>query len=792
MYKDLLNQLYHGKSLKADQLESFFAACADGKLDLVKQTAILSALNAKGVTGHELANSASIISAQMSESFSAPEAIDVCGTGGSGLPRINTSTVSAFILSALGVPVAKHGNRAASGRFGSFDLLEKLGIKTDLKSSDLEPIYAAHDLAFFYAPAFHPTMRHFAKVRKAMAVPTIFNLLGPLLSPVQTKRQIIGTGYKDQMMSIAEAAKKLRRDQVVVVCGTDGLDEVTLTGPTKIVELKEGKIRERMIRPSSFGVKACSFDQIKGGSAKLNTQIAMDILKGTCKTRHLDLVLINAALGLQLAGKARSLKKAYEMTKECVTSGKAYQQYLTYKRCSHAPSILLNIAAEKRKDVELRMKKLPLSRLKKKLKPSTRDFHRALKRQGLSLIAEIKKASPSEGLIHKSRFDVAQIAKTYEKAGARAISVLTDKRSFQGDLENLDKAAKATSLTPLLCKDFIIDEYQIFEARYHRADAVLLIAALLSAEQLQSFLDIARSLQMDAIVEVHDEEDLNRALQTDAEIIGINNRNLHTFKIDLKTTQRLSKKTKGRTLVAESGIATAADIKRLPKSIDAALIGTTLMKSSSPAQKIAALFGKPKPLLKVCGVQSVREAHACRKAGVDMIGLNFVPTSKRRISFQTAQRIIQDLRKHSPAVSVVGIFQDQDLHEVNTVAKNVQLDYVQLSGEEPLSYVKKVELPVIKGISVLSEKDVNRAEKYVPYVAHILFDGAAPGSGQSFRHGLAKGFQHPFILAGGINPENVRAFVQLIEPLGIDVASGVETNEKRDLKKIKQLAKSLH
>jgi indole-3-glycerol phosphate synthase/phosphoribosylanthranilate isomerase len=789
MYKGILKHLELKQALSPEQIQFFFDNTVKGKLSQVQQAAILSAINTKGIHAKELSSFCHILQENMQASLKLKDAIDICGTGGSGLKRINTSTISAFILSALGVTVAKHGNKAASGRFGSFDLLEAMDIKIDLKAEEVERLASHTNLGFLYARSFHPIMKHFAPVRKAIGVPTLFNLIGPLLNPAGTQIQIIGTTFKDKMETIALAAKTLKKKNVMVVSGEDGLDEVTLTGKTFVVELKDGKIKHSSLKPSQFGVKTCKFEEIAGGTAKQNTQIALDILKGECQTRHLDLVLVNAALALKLVGKVSSLKKGYQLAKACVSDGRAYQQYLRYKMNSQAPSVLLDIAQHKKQEVESRKHKLPLKRFQKKLKASQRDFKAGLLRQGISLIAEIKKASPSAGLIKKGRFDVTKIAADYEEAGARAISVLTDQKYFSGSLENLQKAKKASSL-PLLCKDFIIDPYQIYEARKYSADAILLIAALLTTDQIQEMIDIAASLNMNVLLEVHNEEELKRALETNAQIIGINNRNLHNFKIDFKTSQKLAKRINGRVVVVESGIATKADIDQLPKNVAAILIGTSIMKSKDPKKKITSLIGKPKPILKICGVQSVKEALLCQKLGVDYIGLNFVPTSTRRISLQMAKAIVSALKKNTVSLTqVVGVFQDQEMKEVNTYAKQLDLDLVQLSGKETLSQIKQSLLPVIKGMTIASKSDINKAQKMSQYVDRILLDGRHPGSGIMFDHTLLRSLKIPFILAGGLNAINLPDILDLYQPAGIDLASGVEKNGKRDLKQIEKISK---
>lgn len=790
---NLLQTLSAQKKLSHEQIAVFIELAEQGKMNLVQQAAILAGLNVKGITPQELASFAKILLKKIPEKVDFPGALDICGTGGSGLDRINTSTISAFVLSALGVKIAKHGNRAASGRFGSFDLLDQLGIRYDLSPKHLQQLGQQLHLNFLYARQFHPAVKYFSQVRQELGFPTVFNLLGPLLNPASTTIQIIGTPFRHQMKIIAGTAKRLGKKRVMVVCGEDGLDEVTLTGKTFVTELNRGNIRSYTITPSSFGISSARFEDITGGNAKRNTDIALEILKGQCKSRHLDLVLINCALALKISGVTSNLKKAYQIAKECVLNGKAYHQFLAYKKATHAPSVLLEIVRNTRKEVEQRKRKLPLKKFLKKLQPSERDFRSALLGTSTTLIAEIKRSSPSEGILRKGKFDVGGIAKLYESSGAKAISVLTDKKFFGGDLQNLRKAQEATKHTPLLRKDFIIDEYQIYEARYFGADAILLIAGILTPEEINRFIAIARSYCMHALVEVHTEAELKEVLTTDAEIIGINNRDLHTFKTDLKTTTKLCKKIpQSKIVVAESGIHSRQQLLRLPKKVRSVLIGTSLMKSGDLQKKIFELIGKPKPLVKICGVQSVDEALLCQKYGANLVGLNFVPTSTRRISYQTGANITKTLLQRG-GTKVVGVFQNQSLEEVNRAAQSIGLDYIQLSGDEPLSYLKRCVRPVIKGISIVRKNSLKKIDRYLGKVHLVLLDGKEPGSGKAFDHRSLRKLKAPFILAGGMSPDNVRQTLKEVRPTGVDVASGVESEGKRDFKKIRlflQRAKS--
>lgn len=290
------------------QIVEFLKLVVAEQLSLQDQTSYLEAKN--DFTAQELADAVSFLFDNRAIKLELKDCIDVCGTGGSGLPRINTSTISAFILAKNGVKVAKHGNKAASGRFGSFDLLEELGEQILDDPGLIQTQFEQRGLVFLYAPSFYPVMKHFAPVRKVIAKPTFFNLLGPLLSPVKVKRQIIGTSFEDEMELIAETARLLGLERALVVRGEDGLDELTLTGKTRVIELRDGEFSEDEVAPEDFGIEECNFDEIAGGDAEFNVTIAKSILNGECETRHKDLVLLNVALAMYLNGED-DLKEAF-------------------------------------------------------------------------------------------------------------------------------------------------------------------------------------------------------------------------------------------------------------------------------------------------------------------------------------------------------------------------------------------------------------------------------------------------------------------------------------------------
>ncbi|MBA7546066.1 Indole-3-glycerol phosphate synthase [subsurface metagenome] len=256
--------------------------------------------------------------------------------------------------------------------------------------------------------------------------------------------------------------------------------------------------------------------------------------------------------------------------------------------------ILDEIVAAKKNELERRKQKVPLSFLSSKIPglPSTRNFEDVLTEPGIALIAEVKKASPSAGII-RQEFNPLKIAKIYEENNVSAISVLTEEKYFLGNLNLLSRIKKITKI-PILQKDFILEKYQIYEARFYGADGILLIAAILSEKKIKDFLGLVHQLGMSAILEVHNDEDLKKVLITEAKIIGINNRNLKTLKVDLGTTLKLREKIpSGKIVVSESGIKDYEDIQLLKKcGIDAILVGESLLQSKNIGKKIRELIGE--------------------------------------------------------------------------------------------------------------------------------------------------------------------------------------------------------
>lgn len=698
----------------------------------------------------EIAEAVEYLYAFMPDTPNLDGAIDLCGTGGSGLPRINTSTISAFVVAGAGVSVAKHGNNAASGRFGSFDLLDGLGVPILLNNKELQMRYKFYNLAFLYARSFHPAMKHFAPVRSEVKKPTFFNILGPLLSPVKAKKQLIGTPKIEYAKIIIQACKLLKKDRVIVAVGSDGLDDITLSGPTKIFELKNKKIKEYEVSPKDFGIDSvANIEQLSSESIEENVEIANRILSGEDHSPKTDLVLVNSAAAIYLSGKSGNLADAYKMAQKSLKSLSARNVLDSYKM----PRVLHEIADRNKK---------------RNFTPHIEVPSKDRVYSG-GLIAEIKKRSPSEGII-ADKLDVVKQAKIYQASGASAISVLCEPEDFGGSFEDLARVSESVDI-PVLCKDFIVSTEHIGTAKAVGADIVLLIVAMLSDQELKELYDYATGNFLQVLVEVHNKSELERALKLKPKMIGINNRDLNDFSINNKLFDELSREIpKGIIKVAESGIKNFADV---PADADGVLIGTEIMKHPFPKLKIKELTGKP--IIKLCGIRSVDAAKLCDDLGADMVGVNFVPRSKRKVDINLAKDIVKACKN----VITVGIFEDQPPEEVNKIAREAGVDAIQLSGRE--ADLSKYEFPIIKTIRVGDER---------PKEAFLtLLDNKTPGSGDVFDH--TKISRHePSLIAGGITLEIAKKLYSSKQPLGFDTASGIETNGAIDLGKIKKFIKA--
>ena len=570
------------------------------------------------------------------------------------------------------------------------------------------------------------------------------------------------------------------------------------------------------------------------------------------------------------------------------------------------PSILDKIYDQRLKDVDT-AKNFPgtssedlSTSLKLNLAPPQVDFVKRMKVRSPALMAEIKRASPSKGPISMST-NAAQQALNYALSGASVISVLTEPTWFKGSLLDMRLARQAvdslTNRPAILRKDFILDEYQISEARLHGADTVLLIVAMLPLTRLQALYAFSLSLGMEPLVEVNNAKEMEIALGIGAKVIGVNNRNLHSFNVDMGTTTRLVDMVRERDVIlcALSGITGPEDVRKYTEQgVRGVLVGEALMRAENTQKFIRELLDipetpsslasaehHPKPLVKVCGIRTEQEAVGARDAGVDLLGLMFVSRSRRRVAYEEAKKISSRIRSERSATSLtrsgshpdqsssspattdvdpatnnepwftaqsrrlskaisasgggpllVGVFQDQPLEFILRTVAEVQLDVVQLHGNEPVEWSKHVPVPVIKVFHVKAASSTSsgaagvdpgllQALRRPGLNGFVLLDsvrdgpgsnGLSGGSGKVVDWDLAKavvdsgeidsggdgattqfGWRMPIVLAGGLTPKNVAEAVTRVGPWAVDVSGGVENGDGsgKDLEKVKAFVQAV-
>ena len=480
-------------------------------------------------------------------------------------------------------------------------------------------------------------------------------------------------------------------------------------------------------------------------------------------------------------------------------------------------------------------------------------FEAALRQQDFNFICEVKKASPSKGIIAE-HFPYLDIAKEYEVAGAAAISVLTEPDFFKGDKTYLQEIASTVKI-PVLRKDFIIDEYQIYQAKVWGASAILLICACLDVPTLTKFRELADSLGLSSLVEAHDEAEVQMAIDCGARIIGVNNRNLKDFTVNVQNSVRLRNLVEDDVIfISESGLETPEDIQVLrDNNIGVALMGETFMRSPNKIEKLAYLYGPTyyTPKIKMCGISKVETIPAIVDAKPDYMGLVFAP-SKRQVTVDQAKTLVEELHKqygnrysrdevqcsndvvqdgpvigavqertvigtvkegtatgdahegtltstenisptliHQEFIKTVGIFVNETLENLVTIATEVNLDAVQLHGDEDEAFIQSLKertnVEVWKAVQIRSAAD---AEAWIDSSADmLLFDAyhkdERGGMGEVFDWSCLDEFERPFMLAGGIDSTNVARAIRTVRPYGIDISSGIETEGVKDDEKIK-------
>ncbi|MEB8677877.1 bifunctional indole-3-glycerol-phosphate synthase TrpC/phosphoribosylanthranilate isomerase TrpF [Cronobacter malonaticus] len=430
-------------------------------------------------------------------------------------------------------------------------------------------------------------------------------------------------------------------------------------------------------------------------------------------------------------------------------------------------TVLAKIVADKALWVEARKAQQPLASFQNDVVPSTRRFYDALQGARTVFILECKKASPSKGVI-RSDFDPARIAGVY-KHHASAISVLTDEKYFQGSFDFLP-IVSAIAHQPVLCKDFIIDPYQIYLARFYQADACLLMLSVLDDDQYRQLAAVAHSLGMGVLTEVSNEEELERALHLEAKVVGINNRDLRDLSIDLNRTRELAARLgHGVTVISESGIHTYGQVRELSRFANGFLIGSALMEHDDLESAVRqVLLGENK----VCGLTRPQDAQSAWQAGALYGGLIFVGSSPRAVTDEQARAVID-----AAPLRYVGVFREAPVEDVVAKANTFSLAAVQLHGDEDQTYISALRASLPETTAIWKAQSVSHAlpPRNLQYVDRYVLDNGQGGTGQRFDWSLLEGQTlDNVMLAGGLGADNCVQAAQL-GCAGLDFNSGVES-----------------
>ncbi|WP_109394324.1 bifunctional indole-3-glycerol-phosphate synthase TrpC/phosphoribosylanthranilate isomerase TrpF [Proteus terrae] len=430
-------------------------------------------------------------------------------------------------------------------------------------------------------------------------------------------------------------------------------------------------------------------------------------------------------------------------------------------------TVLNAIVKDKAEYLIVRKANQPLSEFVHQIEPSTRSFYQALTQPNTVFILECKKASPSKGLI-RADFDPATIAKIYQPYAA-AISVLTDEKYFQGSFDYLRQVSQ-TVHQPVLCKDFIIDEYQIYLARFYQADAILLMLSVLDDEQYRALSAVAHQLNMGVLTEVSTKEERQRAINLNAKVIGINNRDLRDLSIDLARTQQLSQGLpQDAIVISESGIHTHQQVQELSQYANGFLVGSALMSQDNIDQAVRALvLGKHK----VCGLTRTQDVKAVYQAGAYYAGLIFAEKSPRKVTLSQAQKLITQA-----PLAFVGVFQNQPIELICDYAEKLNLSAIQLHGQEDAQFIEQLHqkiqpnCEIWQAINMANHTDIHPAALVNKYV----LDNGTGGTGTTFNwQKIPNTLREKALLAGGLNSENCLDAVKT-GCIGLDFNSGVES-----------------
>ncbi|MBZ9570613.1 anthranilate phosphoribosyltransferase [Methanobrevibacter sp. TMH8] len=325
MIKEAILKLAKSQDISYEMAENSMDEIMQGKASDVQMSSYLTALSMKGETIDEITASVASLRNHCIKLLPDMDVLEIVGTGGDGSNSFNISTVSALVISSGGVPVAKHGNRAASSKCGSADVLESLGVNIELSPEKSKEMLNKIGICFLYAQNYHIAMKYVAPIRRELGIPTIFNILGPLSNPAGANMEVLGVYDESLVLPIAMVIHNLGVKNAMVVYGQDKLDEISISAPTTVCEIKDGKFSQYTLNPEDYGFKMSQKSEIAGGSTKVNAQIALNVLNGE-KGPKRDAILLNSAAGLYIGGKVANLEKGISFAEKLIDSGKTNEK----------------------------------------------------------------------------------------------------------------------------------------------------------------------------------------------------------------------------------------------------------------------------------------------------------------------------------------------------------------------------------------------------------------------------------------------------------------------------------
>ncbi|MCR5102670.1 MAG: anthranilate phosphoribosyltransferase [Butyrivibrio sp.] len=326
MIKEAIGKVIKGQDLTYEEASQVMDEIMSGNATESQMAAFLTALRLKGETVTEITACATVMRKKGEKIVPKTDVMEIVGTGGDEVGTFNISTTAAFIVAGAGIPVAKHGNRSVSSKSGAADVLEHLGVKITITPEQAEEVLEKVGISFLFAQTYHKSMKYVGPVRRDIGIRTIFNILGPLTSPASATMQLMGVYDRKLVEPLAQVLSNLGVKRGYVVCGSDGLDEITLTGPTYVCEIRDGNLRPYEFNPEEFGFKLCKLEEVLGGTPEDNAQITRDILEGKDVGPKRDVAIINAAVAIYLGKDDTTLEEAVELARNSITSGNAMKK----------------------------------------------------------------------------------------------------------------------------------------------------------------------------------------------------------------------------------------------------------------------------------------------------------------------------------------------------------------------------------------------------------------------------------------------------------------------------------